>query len=402
MDLTTETELLRGDFRRPPEGPSFANSRTYSLSNLPAWRSNGGPTRSHPARSFPFTMECAAPAGSRRVHVIGVFAQYAGSGQEAPGTMGATLHGMQGENLVFRQDLVLGQHYRDAEGEPILQINGDGSSLETIGQIEIEGKELQVDALTIDVPAGLTFDSVRIRDLGSPASFTIFDVFFDAPVPHGCPFHRAGGGIPLSEVAVALRMGDRVKFQRAFDQLKAALGKSSNLDEARGQLLTFFALVTSASLEAGGGREMHWRLLDLARELERKNKASELVDLAQTYIFEVAAPMLGEAAGPSAYLIDRALAYVERNFARSLTDAIVAEELGLSTSHFRFLFRQATGQPFHKYLIGLRLEKARRLLVEQKITVSQAARSVGFSGLAHFSRAFQQRFEISPSTARRS
>ena len=67
--------------------------------------------------------------------------------------------------------------------------------------------------------------------------------------------------------------------------------------------------------------------------------------------------------------MDRALTLVDRNFAKDLTDAAVAQQLGLSTSHFRFLFKQATGQPFHKYLVSLRLEKARRMLVEQGLPV---------------------------------
>jgi len=93
---------------------------------------------------------------------------------------------------------------------------------------------------------------------------------------------------------------------------------------------------------------------------------------------------------------------VERNYAKNLTDASVAATLGLSTSHFRFLFKESTGQPFHKFLVSLRLEKARQMLVEQEIAVSAVAKAVGFAGLSHFSRAFAQRFQVSPTSIRRS
>lgn len=95
------------------------------------------------------------------------------------------------------------------------------------------------------------------------------------------------------------------------------------------------------------------------------------------------------------------MAIVERHYAKDLTDAMVAAQLGLSTSHFRFLFRQATGHPFHKYVVALRLEKAKQMLIEQEIPVSQIATAVGFTGLSHFSRAFTQRFSASPSHIRR-
>jgi AraC-like DNA-binding protein len=319
---------------------------------------------------------------------------------EAPGTIGGSIQALQGDTLVFRQDLVNGRHYGDALESQSHWVSGDGTSLESVGQVAIGGRMYRVDALTIDVPKGASFDSIRFRDLGSPASFVIFDIFFEAPAPHGCPFHRSRG-VPLEEVSTALRLGDRVKFTRALNQLLSALRIATELDEARGQLLTFYAIVCAASLEFGGGREQHWSLLQLCRAAENRQSIAELVELAESTISELSESMLRESSGPSGYLIDRALDYIERNYAREISDELVAHELSLSTSHFRFLFKQATGQPFQKYLNGLRLEKARQLLVEQKVSVSSAASTVGFSSLAHFSRAFHQRFQVSPSAARR-
>jgi AraC family carnitine catabolism transcriptional activator len=51
--------------------------------------------------------------------------------------------------------------------------------------------------------------------------------------------------------------------------------------------------------------------------------------------------------------------------------------------------------------MGLRLEKAKSMLVHDEVAVSEVARAVGFTGLAHFSRAFTQRFQASPTTFRR-
>jgi AraC family transcriptional regulator len=69
----------------------------------------------------------------------------------------------------------------------------------------------------------------------------------------------------------------------------------------------------------------------------------------------------------------------------------------MSTSHFRYLFKQSVGQPFHKYLVATRLEKARMMLEQGQGSVSEIGIAVGFSSLATFSRAFAQRFGMSPS-----
>ncbi len=141
--------------------------------------------------------------------------------------------------------------------------------------------------------------------------------------------------------------------------------------------------------------------LEMARALDRAETVHEIAKVAKERIAAVAAPLTNDASGPTDHLVDLALAYVERNFARQLTDALVAQRLGLSTSHFRFLFRKATGQPFHKYLIAMRLERARQMLLEQAVPVGSVAKAVGFAGLSHFSRAFTQRFNVSPTHVRR-
>jgi AraC-like DNA-binding protein len=173
------------------------------------------------------------------------------------------------------------------------------------------------------------------------------------------------------------------------------------LDEARGQALTFLAMVTAAMLEMGGSRAMHRLQLDAAREFDRVSDRDGLAAVARRYVEEVSGDLFPEPQGPSSHLVDRALSIVDRHFARNLSDTAVANQLGLSTSHFRHLFREATGQPFHKYVVAMRLEKARTMLVEEEMAISAVAKAVGFTGLSHFSRAFTQRFSASPSHIRR-
>ena len=225
---------------------------------------------------------------------------------------------------------------------------------------------------------------------------------FDETVPiEGCPFHSQAGGVSLSELGSVLRVGDRVKFAKAISQLEKSLSRTEDLDEARGEALTFLAVVTAATLELGGSRAMHTAQLEAARALDRLDSFDEILEETRART-EAIAPWLFESpAGPNTALMNRAMSIVERHYAKPLTDAEVANQIGLSTSHFRFLFKQTTGQPFHKYLVSVRLEKARRMLVEQGLPVSHVAEAVGFAGLSHFSRAFSQRFMVSPNSVRR-
>jgi AraC-like DNA-binding protein len=403
MSRKLRTEIVPAKFARPDNGPRYLGDLPSGLASesLIAWQSNGGPTRGHPARSLPFTLEVdlSSFAGDIcRVHVLGIFALHAGREDETRGTLGASLQLLEGKDTVFRVDLLNGAHYWDArDGRTQNRSNGDGTCIETVGWHE----GLRVDLLSIDVPSGIAPGALRFKDLGSPASFSIFDVFVEFSAAVGCPFHSKGGGIALSEIPSVLRLGDRVKFSKALDQLERSILATADIDEARGEALTFLAMVTAATLEMGGSRQMHRQQLEAAREFDRLQSLDALAVAARRRAEEVGAGSFKEQQSPSSYLVDRALALVERNFARDLNDATVADQLGLSTSHFRFLFKEATGQPFHKYLVALRLEKARSMLVEGNMSVSEVARAVGFAGLSHFSRAFAQRFSVSPTHLRR-
>ncbi|HLK14243.1 MAG TPA: AraC family transcriptional regulator [Fimbriimonadaceae bacterium] len=376
-----------------------------NLSNLPAFRSNGGPSRHHPARSFPFSFEIElpeVPGSLRRLSLFGVFALFAGPDNEAPGTFGATLRGYDTGSETVRYDLINGTSYADGRDlEPRHWLRGDGTSLDTVGHTEVDGESARVDLLTLDIPANATVRAVRFTDMGSPASFAIFDVFAEFELAAGCPFRASSGGVSLGELASVVRVGNRVRFDKALNQLDASIEKADDLDEARGQALTFLAVVTASTLELGGPRSMVRVGLEAARELDRIHDREEIRQAIHRILAEVAEPLFARSENPSMHLIDRALAMLERNYAKDLSDAAMADYVGMSTSHFRHLFREATGQPFHRYLVNLRLEKARALLQDGDLPVSQVATLVGFAGLSHFSRAFSTRFRVSPTSTRR-
>ncbi len=109
--------LVAAELPRPSEGPTFAGEHDgMNLSNLPAFRSNGGPSRHHPARSFPFSFEIElpeVPGSLRRLSLFGVFALFAGPDNEAPGTFGATLRGYDTGSETVRYDLINGTSYAD-------------------------------------------------------------------------------------------------------------------------------------------------------------------------------------------------------------------------------------------------------------------------------------------------
>lgn len=361
------------------------------------WQSQGGGTDKHPCRALPVSLSVAVPKDKfvSKIHILGVFALFSNS--DPKGGRGAVIQFLKQDIVVHSLELIRNRHYRDAhESELLESFFGDGSSIETVGCVFLDSTRVRLDVLTIEVPPEIGFDQVTFKDLGLSSSFVIYDIAFECPRVNKCPFHSSSHGIPLSELGAIVRLRDRVRFQKAMNQVHSAFQKSTDLDEVRSEALTFLAIVTAGMLEAGGSRSLHKIQLEAARNFDKCATIDEIEEMSTEMIHRVVGDWLNtDDIQPR--IVEKALSVVDRHFAADISDDVVANQVGMSTSHFRYLFKQAVGKPFHQYLIATRLEKAKMMLESGQGTVSEIANAVGFSGLASFSRAFTQRFGTSPS-----
>ncbi len=79
----------------------------------------------------------------------------------------------------------------------------------------------------------------------------------------------------------------------------------------------------------------------------------------------------------------------------------LAAQAGLSKFHFQRLFKAGTGVSPSRYHINLRMNEARRLLRETKMSVVDVALGVGYANPSHFARLFRRETGLSPSDYRR-
>jgi AraC family transcriptional regulator len=79
----------------------------------------------------------------------------------------------------------------------------------------------------------------------------------------------------------------------------------------------------------------------------------------------------------------------------------LAAQAGLSKFHFQRLFKSATGLSPSRYHINLRMNEARRLLRETKMSIVDVALEVGYTNPSHFAQLFRRETGLSPSDYRR-
>jgi two-component system response regulator YesN len=93
-------------------------------------------------------------------------------------------------------------------------------------------------------------------------------------------------------------------------------------------------------------------------------------------------------------------AIVWRHYRRPLTVAVVARALASSPRQVQRAFTEVGQTSFSAYVREVRLRNAAELLARQPLTVRQVAMLVGYRQPAHFNKAFQRRFGVTPARYR--
>jgi len=102
----------------------------------------------------------------------------------------------------------------------------------------------------------------------------------------------------------------------------------------------------------------------------------------------------------TAWRIAVAAAKMERDFSESISVAELAESVQMSERHFRRQFETFYHVSPSAYLLRLRMEAARKLLLQENLSITQVALACGFSDCNYFSRIFRQQTGETPSDYR--
>lgn len=99
-------------------------------------------------------------------------------------------------------------------------------------------------------------------------------------------------------------------------------------------------------------------------------------------------------------VITKAKQYIEEHHTEDISLGQVAAAVHTSSFYFCKLFKRATGFNFTVFVSRVRAEKAKNLLLNPNLRVSEIAYEVGFQSLTHFNRIFKKIVGQSPTEYR--
>jgi len=91
---------------------------------------------------------------------------------------------------------------------------------------------------------------------------------------------------------------------------------------------------------------------------------------------------------------------IENGYSRKLGAEDIASAVGLDRTYLSSLFKNAYGVPLQTFLLQYRMRRARELLRNPSLSVSDVARSVGYPDPFLFSKMFKRVCGVSPTAYR--
>ena len=105
--------------------------------------------------------------------------------------------------------------------------------------------------------------------------------------------------------------------------------------------------------------------------------------------------------GLAPWQLRRAYEFIDDNLGADPSISEVAEQCGLSSSYFSRVFKRASGFSPHRWLTKRRIERAKELLDDPDLKLTEIAQTCGFVDQSHFARVFSKSENCSPGRWRR-
>lgn len=149
--------------------------------------------------------------------------------------------------------------------------------------------------------------------------------------------------------------------------------------------------------------------MDLGLEIIRTRCGSAIANAAARYVFH---PVIRTDASPqnpstieplghtTPTVLRQIITEMERNLEEPISIPELCERIGLSQRHVARLFERYVGRTAVVYYRDIRLDRARGLVTQTNLQLSQVAAATGFASQAHFSQVYKERFGISPRSDR--
>lgn len=208
----------------------------------------------------------------------------------------------------------------------------------------------------------------------------------DGPATLTCSFG-------LSETAVPVKLGKKTIGFLQTGQVLRQMPTDALFQKAAAN-----ACELGADIETDSAREAFFATPVVSQK--KLDSATMFLGIFANHLSIVSNQIMLQQSQTEPPLITKAKKFIEEHITDDLSLTQVAKVVHTSVFYFCKLFSKFTGTTFTEYISRLRVERARNMLLNPNLRVSEIAYEVGFQSLTHFNRVFKNIVGESPTTYR--
>ncbi|HEV8246591.1 MAG TPA: AraC family transcriptional regulator, partial [Polyangiaceae bacterium] len=192
-----------------------------------------------------------------------------------------------------------------------------------------------------------------------------------------------------------------VRFARYAEAVARVCGY--RLESVERELCSGFERVTDvfSSSEGLEARAVDDLLTNLEQRARQASTTAEVLVAYQSAIDDLGAATQKPSSARHEHNLRRALGHIQEHYCEPLSLARVARVAGFARNYFSALFKRREGTTFEKYVLGLRLGRARDLLSTTELGVQRVAELSGLGSRQYLSRVFRRELGTTPSAYRK-
>lgn len=205
-----------------------------------------------------------------------------------------------------------------------------------------------------------------------------------------------------ARLSASIRAGNADQTMQQLDKLFEELigGRQASRRHVQNLILQLLLLGSNVLMEMN----LHEEDSDtdkLWSELAKLETAREMQAELRKYYTSICHRIRAKRSGKPRAVIEEIKRLIEEQYANAnLTIQRIADHIYLTSTYVSLIFKQETGQTINEYLTAVRIERAKRLLVETRDKLYDISCAVGYADPSYFAKQFKRHAGMTPTEFR--
>lgn len=201
-------------------------------------------------------------------------------------------------------------------------------------------------------------------------------------------------------LAEAVTSGNQEVLNLKLEEMGSFLQEKMGNHPDKGNMISIYYMLLNMLqrfiLSRGYGMEDIFEERNTAFVFEEGCTPKEMMNFISGLYLHAVYKMQERMKGRNRLDITKVQKYLQENFREGITLEGTAEEFFVSKEYLSKLFKAETGKGFLEYLTGLRMEKAKELILDYKVPIKEVGEMVGYVDQPHFYKTFKKYFGMTP------